>query len=190
MINSNPKWTGLAINGAIAFVIRLVFIFLPKNFTASIVMVLGLVLASSGFIMLFFSFFRREHQLVVNVYLIIQGILNLAIGAIMFVSPNLMIDFIMFVLGIWALIIGLFQVFYAVRIRKIVNSVMILLVSGLIFVGLGLMMIINPEVVLHSLLSIVGFVISLLGVILLYFSFAIYKNNRITPSVDVTELDK
>lgn len=190
MINSNPKWTGLAINGAIALIIGLIFIFLPQHFTVSVVKILGVVLSLSGFVMLFFSFFKRQHQGAINIYLIIQGILNLALGLIMFINPSLMIDFIMFVIGLWALTIGLFQVFYAIKVRKIVNSGMFLLANGIIFMGLGLMMIINPDVILHTLLSIIGSVISLLGIILLYFSFVIYKNNKITPSVDVTELNE
>ena len=190
LTSSNPKWTGLAINGAIALVIGLIFIFLPKHFTESIVKILGVALAVSGFVMLFFSFFRRQHQGAINIYLIIQGILNLALGLIMFINPSLMIDFIMFVLGLWALIIGLFQIFYALKVRKTVNSGMILLINGIIFMGLGLMMIINPEIILHALLSIVGALIALLGVVLFYFSFIIYKNNKITTSIDVTEQEE
>jgi len=187
MYSSNPKWTGLAINGAIALMIGLIFIFLPQHFTESIIKLLGIVLSVSGIVMLFFSFFRKQHQGVINIYLIVQGILNLALGIIMFINPDLMIDFIMFVIGLWALIIGLFQIFYAIKVRKLVNSGMLLIANGIIFIGLGLMMLINPDVVLHTLLRIIGFLISFLALALLYFSFIIYKNNKITPSIDLSE---
>jgi len=190
MYSSNPKWTGLAINGMIALIIGLIFIFLPQNFTESIVKLLGVVLSFSGIIMLSFSFFRKQHQGVINIYLIIQGVLNLALGVIMFINPNLMIDFIMFVIGLWAFIIGLFQIFYAIKVRKLVSSGMLLFINGIIFIGIGLMMLINPDVVLHTLLRIVGFLISFLAFALLYFSFIIYKNNKITPSIDLGKQDK
>ena len=175
------KWTGLAINGGVALIVGLIFIFLPQTLTLSIVKILGIILGITGITMLFVTFFKQKHNGAVNLYFVIQGILNLALGVIMIFNPKLMLDFIMLVIGIWALAIGLFQILFALKLRKIVNSGIFLIASGIIFVGIGITMIMYPETIVTTLLSIMGIIISILGVILLYFSYLIYKQNKETP---------
>ena len=174
----NPKWTGLAINGGVSLSIGLIFIFMPQGFILSIVKILGVVLALSGIGMLFFSFFNHKSKGTLNIYYLGQGILNLALGAIMAFQPELMVDFIMFAIGIWAIAIGVFQIVYALKVRKIVNSGMFLLANGIIFIGLGAMMIMDPETVINTMLAIIGSIIGLLGIILLFFSYKVYQLNK------------
>ncbi len=176
----NPKWTGLAINGGVALAIGLIFIFLPQEFILTIVKILGIVLAISGIGMLFFSFFNHKSKGSLNIYYLAQGILNLALGAIMVLKPIIMVDFIMFAIGAWAIAIGVFQIVYALKVRKIVNSGMFLLANGIIFIGLGLMMLFDPETVINTMLAIIGTIIGLLGVILLFFSYKVYQLNKTT----------
>jgi len=172
------KWSNLAINGGVALTIGLIFIFLPHTLTLTIVKILGVILGITGVTMLFVTFFKQKHNGAVNLYFVIQGVLNLGLGAIMIFNPKLMINFIMLVIGIWALAIGLFQIIYALKIRKVVNHGILLIISGVIFAGIGLTMIFNPELVIATLLSIIGIFISILGIILLYFSYLVYKSNK------------
>lgn len=181
MKKTKTKWSVLAINGAVALTIGLVFIFLPQTLTLTIVKILGAILGVTGIVMLFITFFKQKHNGAINLYFVIQGVLNLALGVIMIFQPKLMLDFIMLVIGIWALAIGLFQILYAIRLRKIVNSGVFLIASGVMFFGIGITMIAYPETVITTLLTITGIIISILGVILLYFSYIVYKQTKETP---------
>ncbi len=172
------KWSNLAINGGVALIIGLVFIFLPHTLSLTIVKILGIILGITGITMLFATFFKQKHNGATNFYFVIQGVLNLGLGAIMIFNPKLMINFIMLVIGIWSLAIGLFQILYAIKIRKIINQGIFLLISGVLFIIIGITMIISPELVIATLLSIIGIFVSILGVILLYFSYLIYKYNK------------
>ena len=175
------KWSSLAINGSVAFVIGLVFIFLPHTVTLTLVKILGIILGITGVTMLIATLFKQKNNGAINFYFVVQGVLNIALAAIMIFNPKLMINFIMLVIGIWALAIGLFQILYALKIRKVVNHGSLLIISGVIFTGIGITMIISPELVIATLLSIIGIVISILGVTLLYFSYLVYKYNKETP---------
>ena len=174
----SPKWTGLAINGGVALSVGLIFIFMPQEFILTIVKVLGIVLGLSGIAMLFFNFFKHKSQGSLNIYYLVQGILNLALGAIMVVRPILMVDFIMFAIGVWAIAIGIFQVVFALKVRKMVNSGIFLIANGVVFMGLGLMMLLDPETIINTMLAIIGAIIGLLGVILLFFSYKVYQLNK------------
>jgi len=182
----NPKWTGLAINGVVAIAIGMVFIFLPQALVSTIVKVIGAILGLSGVSLLLYNFFNKKRG-VYNVYHIFQGVLNLAVGIIMITNPQLMVKFIFFIIGLWTLAIGLFQIVYALRVRKVVNSGMFLLGNGIAFLGLGLIMIINPIAVINSMLVVIGAVIALLGFILVYFSFLVYKAGKLTPYEEVID---
>ena len=184
--SKNTKWTGLAVNGLVALVIGVVFIFLPQELIVTIVKIIGIVLGIAGVGLLAYTFFNNKKKGVFNAYNIFQGILNLAVGVIMIVEPERMVDFIFFIIGLWTIAIGLFQVVYALRVRKIVNSGMFLLGNGIAFSGLGLIMILNPEAVINTMLAVIGGIIALLGIILIYFSFLVYKANKLTDYEDVT----
>ena len=181
----NPKWKGLAINGGVSLSIGLIFIFTDQVILWTIIKILGVVLAISGIGILLFSFYNHKSKGSLNIYYLAQGILNLALGAIMIFRPVITVDFIVFAIGVWAIAIGVFQIIYALKVRKIVNSGMFLLANGIIFMGLGLMMLIDPETVIKTMLTIIGSIISLLGVILLFFSYKVYQLNK---TVDYEEL--
>ncbi len=185
----NPKWTGLAINGAVAVAIGAIFIFMPKELINSIVKILGVVMGLAGIAMLFFTFFKQKSKGVLSTYYLIQGVVNLALGAIMFLNPTLMVDFVMFVIGVWAVAIGVFQIIFAINVRKIVNSGPFLLGNGIVFIGLGLMMILSPETVINTMLAILGSIIGLLGFILLYFSYLIHKQNKLNNSISIQDTE-
>ena len=189
MNTQNPKWTGLAINGAVAIAIGTIFIFMPKELITSIVKILGVVMGLAGIAMLFFTFFKQESKGALSTYYLIQGVVNLALGSIMFINPLLMIDFIMFVIGVWAIAIGIFQIIYALKVRNIVNSGLFLLGNGIVFAGLGLIMILSPETVMNTMLAIIGIIIGLLGVILLYFSYLVHKQNKLNHNISIQDAE-
>lgn len=184
---NNLKWTGLAINGLVAIIIGGVFIFLPQELIVTIVKLIGFVLGLAGLGLLIYSFLNNKKKGVYNAYHIFQGILNLAVGIVMVMEPQRMVDFIFFIIGLWTIAIGLFQIIYALRVRKVVNSGMFLLGNGIAFFGLGLIMILNPGAVINTMLAVIGAIIALLGIILVYFSFLVYKANKVTDYEDVTD---
>ncbi len=176
------KWTGLAINGAISIAVGAVFIFMPHQLILNIVQVLGIVLGLSGIAMLFFTFFQRKSKGAINIYYLVQGILNLALGLIMLYKPTIMVDFIMFAIGIWALAIGVFQIIFALQVRSIVNSGLFLLGNGIVFIALGLTMIVDPQLVIQTMLALIGAVVALLGIIILVFSYKVYQIQSALPT--------
>ncbi len=169
------KWTGLAINGAISIAVGSVFIFMPQELILSIVKILGIILGISGLAMLFFTLFHLKSKGPINIYYLIQGILNLALGIVMVSTPTLMVDFIMFTIGIWAVAIGIFQIVFALQVKTIINSSLFLLGNGILFVVLGLAMIFEPQLVIQSLLALIGSIVALLGIIILFFSYKVYQ---------------
>jgi len=125
----------------------------------------------------------------------LQAIVNLSLGLTMLFRTEQMVEFLMFVIGVWALATGVYQIVFAIKVRKIVNSGMFLLGNGIAFAGLGAIMVIDPTEVIKTLMLVIGSVINLLGFILLYFSFIVYRFNKqqrkmadATPGIDEVEI--
>jgi len=176
----NPKWTGLAYNGAVSVCIGLLFIFIPQEFIHTIVQVIGAVLGTTGLLMLAANFFRKKSKGAINAYYLFQGLLNLGFGGIMFFNPEGMIDFLMLIVGLWALAIGLFQFVTAIQMRKLKRSGNFLLVNGLAFIFIALLMIFNPQLIISTMMALIGALVLLLGVILLYFAYLLYQYQKVT----------
>jgi hypothetical protein len=175
------KWINLILNGTIALALGLLFIFLPQNMVEILIKVTGALLGIAGVVMLLMTYFHSKTQGAVNIFYLIQGILNIIIGISMVAQPQLMLQFIFFGIGIWTLAVGLFQIIYAIQIRKVVNSAIYLLGNGIAFVIVGIVLIVDYRIVTDILLMILGSVLSLLGLILIYFGFKVYKQGKDLP---------
>ena len=67
------KWSSLAINGSVAFVIGLVFIFLPHTVTLTLVKILGIILGITGVTMLIATLFKQKNNGAINFYFVLQN---------------------------------------------------------------------------------------------------------------------
>lgn len=182
------KWTGLAINGVVAFLVGLVFIILPQTLIETMIKFLGVIVGLSGLTMLIFQFFNKKSQGQINIYYLFQGIVNLGLGILMVARPSFLVQFIFFAIGLWALIIGAFQVVFALNNRRQIQSNLFLLINGILFSALGLLMIFYPDFVMNTILELFGAIVSLLGVVLLYFSFLVRKQNQLNSIFEVKEI--
>ena len=175
------KWSALLINGTIALAIGLIFVFLPYQLIETSVMLIGIVLGLSGVSLLLYTFFNNRKTGLVNSYNLLQGVLNLAVGLAMAGFPDKLIQFVFFIIGLWILAIGLFQIVYAFKLRKVTPTTWHLMaINGLAFSILGLLMMFNPEFIISTALTLMGLLISLLGIVLLFLGWTVYKSNTET----------
>ncbi len=189
------RWTTLGFSGAIALVVGIIFVFFPQDLFSTAVKGLGILLTAFGSFMLVVTYNNHRKNKILNFYYLLQAIVNLSLGLTMLFRTEQMVEFLMFVIGVWALATGVYQIVFAIKVRKIVNSGMFLLGNGIAFAGLGAIMVIDPMEVIKTLMLVIGSVINLLGFILLYFSFIVYRFNKqqrkmadATPGIDEVEI--
>ena len=190
MTTTRLKSASLAINGIIAITLGILFIFMPEEMADTFVKVIGALLGASAIIMLIFAYFHNKTHGVANVALVIQGVINLGLGLTMVLNPQLMLQFIFLGVGIWTLAIGVFQIIYALQVRKIVNSGIFLLVNGIAFGGIGSVLILDYQSVLHPVLLIIGGGLTILGTVLIVFSIKVQLyNKRVEKGITVKKLE-
>jgi uncharacterized membrane protein HdeD (DUF308 family) len=79
-------------------------------------------------------------------YLLLEGILSIAVAVLTVMSPARMTLAFMWVLGVWAIIAGAMKIGAAIRLRKLINHEWLLALAGVCAIGFGLLMLFRPAV--------------------------------------------
>ena len=76
--------------------------------------------------------------------LIIIGLLGIGAGIATFFWPGLTALTLVFIIGSWAIVMGLFQIIAAVRLRKYIQSEWLHALSGLLSIVFGVAVVLRP----------------------------------------------
>jgi uncharacterized membrane protein HdeD (DUF308 family) len=75
---------------------------------------------------------------------LLAGLAGIAIGVITFVSPGITAVALVYLIAAWAVIRGVFEIIAAVQLRKEIENEWLLGLSGLLSVGLGMLLFAAP----------------------------------------------
>jgi uncharacterized membrane protein HdeD (DUF308 family) len=181
------KSSSLFINGIIAIVIGLIFVFTADKAIEGILSIFGLGLGIAGVVMLAKHFLIDRKKTGINNFLLFEALFNLILGIIIFIMPSIMVNFVMFLIGLWALLIGLMQIVYFTKIKSVLKNNYLILSSGLLFAILGVVLIFNPSIIVSTIAIIIGIVIFIIGLILIYFGYLIHKNRKSFTDYKIVE---
>jgi uncharacterized membrane protein HdeD (DUF308 family) len=171
----------LAVNGLIAILFGLLLLIFPDEVIVSVVFFSGLVIAFGGLCFLFIAIYHLKKDRSVGM-LILQSIFSLAIGVVImfFDKESLQLFFLLF--GIWAIIVGIFQLVILVNIKRNLSNKNFILLSGLLTIVLGIVMIIEKDTVGVFLTKLIGAFSFLLGIVMIYLSLIIRKTAMVTDN--------
>ncbi|MGA2822246.1 MAG: DUF308 domain-containing protein [Bacteroidales bacterium] len=164
----------LTVNGIIALLFGLLLFIFPKNIITSVVFLSGLAITLAGLCFLFIAINHMKKDRNVGM-LILQSIFSLAIGLgiMIFHDETLHLFFLLF--GVWAIIVGIFQLVILVNIKRNLSNKNFLLFNGLLTIALGIVMIVEKDVVGIFLTKVLGAFAILFGIVMIYLSFIIRK---------------
>ena len=74
----------------------------------------------------------------------LSGIVSILAGIVAFVYPGLTALVLLVVIAVWAIIIGVLQLYAAIQLRKVINNEWWLTVSGLLSIAFGAVLIAWP----------------------------------------------
>lgn len=97
--------------------------------------------------------------------MLIQGILGIATGIITFVWPGLTALVLLYFIAAWAIVIGVFEIAAAIRLRKEIAGEWLLALRGVLAVLFGVILIINPGAGALAVVWVIGAFSIALGVL-------------------------
>lgn len=136
-------WGWVALRGVVAILFGLMAMFMPAITLSALVLVWGAFALADGVLALIAGIRIRERGKPLWA-LIIVGLLGVAAGIVTFLWPGLTALILLYIIAIWALVAGVFQIVAAIRFRKEIRNEWFLALSGLVSILFGAMLVLQP----------------------------------------------
>ena len=165
------NWWALALRGVVAILFALIAFFLPGVTAAALIILFGAYALVDGVFALIAGLRAARHHGRSGA-LLLEGILNIVIGIIVFVWPGPALVALVYLIAIWAVISGI--VLIAAGMALIRHSgEWLLVLSGVISILLGIILFVTPAAGVIALSWVLGFYALLFGIILVAAAFRI-----------------
>ena len=170
--NYQKNWWVLTINGILAILFGSITLFDSEVMMKSISIYFGLLILIGGILVLLGAFDHKRKNEKYNM-LFAEGVIMAVIGILIMVFPLQTLKLFLILIGIWAFLLGMLKIYIAISIGKALEYRYALFIGGVIFSGIGLHFLIDPAWTAGYMLKIFGVIFIVIGMMMVYFSFAI-----------------
>jgi uncharacterized membrane protein HdeD (DUF308 family) len=164
------NWGWVALRGVVAVLFGIFAFVWPGKTLAAVVLVFGAFALADGILSLIAAFKVRD-QGKPFWSLVIVGLLGIAAGAATFFWPGMTALVLITFIGAWALVMGIFEIVAAIRLRKEIEGEWLLGLSGLLSVLFGLFVLFQPGAGALALIWVIGGYALFFGVLLIVLAF-------------------
>jgi len=169
------NWWFLTTNGVISIVFGLLMVLCTPVFLEGVMLYFGILLLGTGVILLIASVnnLRKDRKAGMLVF---QSIASITIGLIVIIAPKAdVLRYFLLLIGVWAIIVGIFQIALLVNVGKNLRNKNIILFNGLLTIALGIVLCFQPFMIADFLARVIGVLAILFGIVMIYLSFLLRK---------------
>ncbi len=161
----SKRWATLAVNGAIAIIFGVLAIFVPGPTLITIVTYFGIVILLLGIAMLVGVILNIRNGLGYGTDLA-EAIILIVVGVLLTFYTQQSLKVFVVVIGSWAILIGLLQLFFAFKVSPDLNGKNTLLINGGLTLLFGIILFFNPFQAAVFVLVLTGILSIAIGIIL------------------------
>ena len=161
----SKRWATLAVNGAIAIIFGVLAIFVPGPTLITIVTYFGIVILLLGIAMLVGVILNIRNGLGYGTDLA-EAIILIVVGILLTFYTQQSLKVFVVVIGSWAILIGLLQLFFAFKVSPELNGKNTLLINGGLTLLFGIILFFNPFQAAVFVLVLTGILSIAIGIIL------------------------
>jgi uncharacterized membrane protein HdeD (DUF308 family) len=110
--------------------------------------------------------------------MLLQGILGIATGLITFLWPGLTALVLLYFIAAWAIVIGVFEIVAAIRLRKEIEGEWLLALRGGLAILFGVILFANPGAGALAVVWLIGVFSIVLGVVNLVLAFRLRGHHQ------------
>ena len=166
----NRNWGWVALRGAVAVLFGIFAFLWPGKTLSAVVLVFGAYAFADGILSLVAAFKVRDQGRPFW-SLVIVGLLGIAAGAAALFWPGMTALLLVTFIGAWALVMGIFEIIAAIRLRKEIQGEWLLVLSGVLSVLFGLAVLLQPGAGALALIWVIGAYAFFFGILLLVLAF-------------------
>ncbi|GAA1741600.1 hypothetical protein GCM10009809_41330 [Isoptericola hypogeus] len=163
-------WYWPVVRGVLALLFGLLAIFLPDKTPGLLVQVFGVFVLVDGVVSLVDGLRRRGTSAgSVNSGV---GVVALVFGALLLLLPEVFLGIVLFLVAIWALLLGALQLFVVPAMRKRGGASWVWnLIAGLLLIALAVVCFANPSSAIVGLSVVIGVFAVVIGVAMIALGF-------------------
>ncbi|HKU40416.1 MAG TPA: HdeD family acid-resistance protein [Polyangiales bacterium] len=182
------NWPAIALRGVVAVLFGIVAFVSPVATAAVLVLAIGAYLLADGVLHIVAAFRSRGTNMPVWA-LALQGVCGIAAGLLTLFWPGITALALLYLIAAWAIVIGIFEMVAAVRLRRVIEGEWLLGLAGLLSVVLGVALALFPGPGALALVFWLGAYAVVTGVLLLVLAFRMRSWAR-AHEVPVTRTDE
>ncbi|VAW29587.1 hypothetical protein MNBD_BACTEROID07-1382 [hydrothermal vent metagenome] len=164
--NISKRWALLAVNGVIAIIFGALAIFVPGPTLLTVVTYFGIVILLLGVAMLVGVVSNIRNNLGYGADLA-EAIVLIIIGILLSFYTRQSLKIFVIIIGSWAVLIGLLQLFFAFNLVPELNGKITLLINGGLTLLFGIVLFFNPFRAAVFVLVLTGILAIVVGAILI-----------------------
>ena len=165
------NWWALALRGVVAIVFGIIAIFWPGITATVLVLWFGIYALVDGVFALVAGL-RAARQHGRSGALLLEGILNILIGIIIFLMPGAALIVLIYLIALWAVVTGIALTAAGMALTRL-SGEWLLVASGLLSILLGIVLFVQPAVGVVALSWWLGAYALLFGIALVSAAFRI-----------------
>lgn len=166
------KWMLPGLNGFLAILFGLIALFFPSITLIGLAVYFAITIMLGG-LMLIIGSIRMEPLLKGRYWQLFEGIIGILLGIIILVKPELSVAVFVAIIGIWAILLGLFFLIIYIRRQLPEFEKYFFLVAGIVSFIFGLLIAVNPFKSSRLIVVLIGLYAIAYGV------FSIVKTRKI-----------
>ena len=158
--------------GALAFV-------WPGITLLALTLMWGFYAIADGVVALWAAIASKGGEIAPRWWLAVVGIAGIFAGALTFVWPGMTALVLLMFIASWAIVIGVLQIWGAIRLRKEIEGEWLLALSGLLSVAFGVIMFAQPGAGALAVVWLIGSFAILAGCVYIALAFQLKKHKRL-----------
>jgi uncharacterized membrane protein HdeD (DUF308 family) len=174
-------WWTFLLRGIFATLFGLLCIFMPIAAFTGLVIYLGAYMFVDGIFAVIAAISERKNYRNWT-WLLLFGLLGIVAGILTFINPFATGTALIYLVAIWAILIGVAEIFWAIRLRRVIKGEGWYILSGLLSIAFGLIILFYPAIGAVTLALMFGIYALVIGILFISLSFRLRRQrSRIIP---------
>jgi uncharacterized membrane protein HdeD (DUF308 family) len=172
------NWWLLLLRGIAAIGFGVLAFIWPDLTLLTLTYMWGIYAISDGVFALWAAIAGKDGEIAPRWWLAVVGIAGILAGLLAFVWPDMTALVLLMFIASWAIVIGLLQIWGAIRLRKEIEGEWLLGLSGLLSAAFGVLMFAQPGAGALAVVWMIGWFAILAGCVYIALAFQLKKYKR------------
>ena len=164
------NWWLLLLRGILALIFGFIAISSPGIVIVTLLLYIGILAVLSGLFLIIEGTAIKSDDRGMR---ILEGVVSIIFGLMFILAPGFVLSFAMYFIAFWAIIGGIMQIIYAVKLRKEITNEWFAILNGVITLIFGLAVLTNIVAGASALVMVFGIFAIISGILMIVLSFKV-----------------